>query len=410
MKEFIKPFFSIFSVGFFLFSISILLPFNLRNLPFILFALLAIYFLGQSKVNLDPKYNALLCINGSYFVATLCSMFYTENHLEGMENILSISPMVISPLVFYAVYTRFSINHERATNFLYRGFFYSTVLFFLAILIYSYLKGFITETYLLHYPERLHVKFGKYSLHPLYASMFVVISLIFSAPIIQDLKRKTSKFAHLLAVGFLILELLLLARKAAILISAVIFLYYFIYYKNKRGLIYFLATLSVFSILAYTNEFLRGRFVEFTQTLMALDFKNSGSTSTRLQTYSFSLDAILKAPIFGYGVGDAKDILGQYYAQNNRPYYNAHNQFLGAWLSSGIIGAGSLIIILINGFKMAIKSRDFIYASVLFLFMSMAFIENILETQTGILLFSFFVNFFAFQGLKNNISTNKNVY
>ena len=209
MKEFIKPFFNIFSVGFFLFSISILLPFNLRNLPFILFALLAIYFLGQSKVNLDPKYNALLCINGSYFVATLCSMLYTENHLEGMENILSISPMVISPLVFYAVYTRFSINHERAINFLYRGFFYSTVLFFLAILIYSYLKGFITETYLLHYPERLDVKFGKYSLHPLYASMFVVISLIFSAPIIQDLKRKTSKFAHLLAVGFLILELLL---------------------------------------------------------------------------------------------------------------------------------------------------------------------------------------------------------
>ena len=231
MKEFIKSFLNVFTVGLFLFSISILLPFNLRNFPFILFALLAICFLTQIKVNLDTKNTILLCINGSYFVAMLGSSIYTQNYLEGMENILSITPLVISPIIFYAVYTRCNFNHERAIIFLYSGFFYSTLLFFLAILIYSHFKGFITDTYLLHYPERLDVKFGKYSMHPLYASMFVVISLIFAVPIIQNLKYKTSKFVHLLAVGFLILELLLLARKAAILISGVIFLYYFIAFR-----------------------------------------------------------------------------------------------------------------------------------------------------------------------------------
>ena len=409
MKDSRKPFLNAFFIGLFLFSISILLPFNLRNFPFILFSFIAIYFLNKPKVNLDLKYTVLLYINGSYFVAMLGSILHTQNRLEGMENILSISPLAISPLIFYAVYTRSSINRDRAINFLYRGFFYSTVLFFLVILIYSYLKGFITDTYLMHYPERLDVKFGKYSMHPLYASMFVVISLIFSIRIIQNLKNKTSRLFHLFAVGFLIAQLLLLARKAAILISIVIFLYYFIYYKSKRGLIYFLATLLVFSILAYFNEFLRERFAELYQTLIALDFQNPGSTSTRLQTYGFSLDAISKAPIFGYGIGDVKDIIGEYFAQNNLSYYNSHNQFLGAWLTSGIIGIGSLVLIFINGFKMALKSRNFIHVSVLFLFTAMALIENILETQTGILLFSFLINFFAFHGLKNNISTFKNV-
>ena len=125
------------------------------------------------------------------------------------------------------------------------------------------------------------------------------------------------------------------------------------YKKEKRGRVsvatsLFLDTLLAFLILANTNEFLRGRFSEFSQTMLALDFENSGSTSTRLQTYSFSLDAISKAPIFGYGIGDVKDILGQYYTQNNTPYYNAHNQFLGAWLSSGIIGISSLILISVS--------------------------------------------------------------
>ncbi len=74
--------------------------------------------------------------------------------------------MLIMPLTFYAVYTRNDINHVLTQNRLYELFFYFNYTFFSAILIYSLFQGFFTKTYLLHYPERITVKFGKYSMHP----------------------------------------------------------------------------------------------------------------------------------------------------------------------------------------------------------------------------------------------------
>ena len=114
------------------------------------------------------------------------------------------------------------------------------------------------------------------------------------------------------------------------------------------------------------------------------------------------MDAILNAPIFGYGIGDVKDILSQYYIENNSTYFNSHNQFLGAWLSSGVMGLFSLLAVFVIGFKKAIKTKDFVYFSILFLFFSMALIENYIERQNGVLLFSFFINFFAFESRNNH--------
>ena len=165
--------------------------------------------------------------------------------------------------------------------------------------------------------------------------------------------------------------------------------------------VWFILTLIVFVILIFSNQLLKERFFEFISTILNPDLNNLGSTSTRLRIYNFSMEAISKAPIFGYGIGDVKDVLSKYYIENNSAYFNSHNQFLGAWLSCGIMGFISFLSMFAIGFKKAVNSRDFIYFSVLFLFFAMAVIENFIEKQNGILLFSFLVNFFAFKEVDN---------
>ena len=396
-----KLFLNMFNLGVLLFSVSILLPFNFRNIPFLIFSLVTLYFFCKPKLNSQKEYLKILIVNILYFIFMLISISYTDNLNEGAENLLSISPMLIMPLTFYAVFTRNNVKKMLTHNRFYELFFISTMLFFLAILIYSLFKGFFTKTYLLHYPERITVKLGKYSMHPLYASMLAVISLIFSTSIYKNLKHSFTKFLFFISIAFLFCHLILLARKGPILISSIIFIVYFISLKNRKALGCFILMLFIFIMLIFSNQLLKERFCEFISVIINPDLNELGSTSTRLRIYNFSLEAISKAPIFGYGIGDVKDVLSKFYIENNSTYFNSHNQFLGAWLSCGIMGFVSLLSIFVISFKKAVKSRDFIYFSVLFLFFTMALIENFIEKQNGILLFSFLINFFAFKEADN---------
>ena len=120
-------FLNMFYLGFFLFSISILLPFNLRNIPVIIFSIVTIYFLSKTKSNGEKNYITILVANTLYFFFMLISIFYTGNLSEGGENLLSIFSLLIVPLTFYAVYTRNNINPEVTRDRLFKLFFISTI-------------------------------------------------------------------------------------------------------------------------------------------------------------------------------------------------------------------------------------------------------------------------------------------
>ena len=86
-------FLKMFYLGVFLFSISILLPFNFRNIPLIIFSVVTIYFFSKTKSNDEKKYITILVANTLYFFFMLISIFYTGNLSEGGENLLRIFPL-----------------------------------------------------------------------------------------------------------------------------------------------------------------------------------------------------------------------------------------------------------------------------------------------------------------------------
>ena len=134
----------------------------------------------KSKKIINLRHSKILALNSLYFTVMALSLVQSDNTSESFTNLLSASPLIIAPLMFYSVHSRLVINFNFITIYLYISFFCSTVLFFLLLIIHNYFQGYITETYFLHFPERINIGFGKYSIHPLYASISVIISLIFS--------------------------------------------------------------------------------------------------------------------------------------------------------------------------------------------------------------------------------------
>lgn len=380
----------------FLFSISILLPLNFRNIPFIFFIITSFFYLNKPRRIKNPTQLKILIVNSLYFIVMAISTLQSDNLSESFTNLLSISPLIIAPVMFYSIHSRLAINLNFITRHLYTSFFLSTVLFFLFLIIHNYFQGYITETYFLHFPERINIDYGKYSIHPLYASIFVIISLIFSIPIHEKSKTKSTKLFVLLSAIFLIVILLLLSRKSAILITCLIFTVSFFKRGKGKHITYFFIALIIFSLLIYIIDPLWLRFSELIDTILQLNQSSTGSTYTRINIFNCSFDAIKNAPFFGYGIGDVKEVLTACFLENKSAYYNTHNQFLGAWLSAGFFGITSLIVMFFYGFRSAIKHGNLIHTFILFLFLSMALVENILERQDGILLFSFFINFFIF--------------
>ena len=345
-----------------------------------------------------PHLTSLL-LNVLFFIAMAFSIIYTNDVAYGLTKVLVMAPLIIMPISLFLITSKKAINYDKIKNYFYLSFFASTVLFFLGVLIQNYFRGFLNETIFVHYAERLNSKYGNYSMHPLYASMYVIISLLLAIPIYAMLKKGTYKFLLILSVIFLILVLLLLARKGPIIICSLIFFLYFLKFKTKKHLVYYLLIAALFFILVFILEPIRNRFLELFDVLMSAKQNHLGSTSIRLYVYECTVSAIKEAPFFGYGIGDTKDVLEMCYSNYNIPYHNSHNQFLSAWLSGGILGFVSLVLIFIQGFKIAFKSKDFVYFSILFLFLMMFLTENILERQDGVLLFSFFISFFTYKNI-----------
>ena len=124
MKTLEKIILNTWILGLFLFSTSILLPLNLRNIPFF-------FYLTKSKKIINLRHSKILALNSLYFTVMALSLVQSDNTSESFTNLLSASPLIIAPLMFYSVHSRLFINFNFITIYLYISFFCSTVLFFL---------------------------------------------------------------------------------------------------------------------------------------------------------------------------------------------------------------------------------------------------------------------------------------
>ncbi|MDD7915121.1 O-antigen ligase family protein [Polaribacter sp. MSW5] len=175
-------------------------------------------------------------------------------------------------------------------------------------------------------------------MHPIYASLITSISIIFSISLF-----KIKKYKLLIIIGniLLVLNLILLSRKSAIIIMSVLFFVFIIFNKaikiKVKTFFVFLVLLLFFITIKFIPD-ISNRFNDFS---VLFDNTKASSTNLRINLINTTLNAINEKPLFGYGIGDTKDVLSALEDKNSffkGKYYNTHNQFLNTTLATGIIG------------------------------------------------------------------------
>lgn len=325
------------------------------------------------------------------------SLFYTDNISDGLNILQRSLSLFLFPLIFLFVKEDAS-TVRKLFDFLLLGL---VISFFinLTISIYnsaSIIKGgFSFEISMDDLTAFIDIlthgwnyfvgdEFSKL-INPSYLSLYILLVLSYYLKNSLDTRLRT------FIVVLLFLYLFLLASIAAYMILVImsILLTFNIKDKSRKhtmfimlllGLIVFLNNPRVFDFYSKVKDF--GSIIEY---------DNSTSEKARLLSWDASIKLIKEAPLLGYGIGDANDILIKKYKELGYTYnyenkYNAHNQFLQTFLQTGVIGFGVLVTIFILLAIHMKRSRNE-FSVFLILFISLIF-ESMLVRFNGIVFFS----------------------
>ncbi|GAA4109820.1 hypothetical protein GCM10022393_06610 [Aquimarina addita] len=377
-------------LAFFLLPLGI----NLSTPFFIVSIILGVVniFKSQKKFFL---YNKALLLFPVYFIVLSLSLVYTDNLSDGIELVQRSLSLLLFPIIFLFV-KEDALTVRKLFNFLLLGLIVSFFINF-AIAIHDsvlFVKGddsieltsisSLIETLILVWNFFIGAEFSVL-VNPSYVSVYILLVLSYF------LKKELITGIRFFIVTLLFLYLFLLASLAAYLILFMmsVLLIFAVKDTSKR---YLMLIIFFLGLIVFLNN---PRVFDFYSRVKSYEnttsYDHTASEKSRILTWQASLQLIKEAPFFGYGVGDANDVLIEKYKElgyiyNYQNRYNAHNQFLQTLLHTGIIGLGILVFIFVLlALRMKRSSNEL--AVLLILFISLMF-ESMLVRFNGIVFFS----------------------
>ncbi|HEY6064268.1 MAG TPA: O-antigen ligase family protein [Chitinophagaceae bacterium] len=258
--------------------------------------------------------------------------------------------------------------------------------------------------------------------HAVYFSLLVFVDLIFLMETLKTREWLFNRVIHLILVFFFSVLLILLSSKLVIIFYGVYLLYYFLTFRKtsklkKPVIVGFILFLFVgLSLLFMTSNPVSNRFKEIVQGDLAVVQKDSYHPSDYFNGLQFRLLQWKLVPEIlnenkswwtGVGAGNAQQLLNKKYISKNmyqgKPgtgdsgylVYNTHNQLLESLLKNGIPGAVLFLLICFALLQIAWKNKNNMLRFTILLLFFHAFTESVLETQYGILIFTFFPLFLS---------------
>ncbi|KAA1244335.1 O-antigen ligase [Aquimarina sp. RZ0] len=341
--------------------------------------------------------NKILLLFPLYFFIISGSLVYSENISDGIDLTQRSLSLLLFPIIFLFVKEDAS-TVKKLFDFLLFGLIISFFInFSLAIsnlaeiiegdLMYRLsLRGFYSFLGVIAdgWNYLVEAEFSQL-VNPSYLSLYILLVLSYY------LKNKLTSGLRFFIVIILFLYLFLLASGAAylILILMSVLLIFNISDRSKRYtmLILFCLGLTVFLKNPRVFDF----YTEATVYEQTMEYDNSTLEKFRLLSWDASIELIKSAPLLGYGIGDANDILIEKYKELGYDYnyenkYNSHNQFLQTLLQTGSVGFGVLItIFILLAIRMKRSRNEF--SVFLILFISLMF-ESMLVRFNGIVFLS----------------------
>lgn len=246
--------------------------------------------------------------------------------------------------------------------------------------------------------------------HSSYLSMYACfgVAILYYWAFHPNKHRYISPIVTTLLICLFSIFSLLLMSKMGIFLMLITHLYSMGFWivKHKRILVGLVILVSILSslVLAFSiNSSLRSRFQELF-TYNEGEVISESSSGARIIAWQGCLDSFKNQPIIGFGTGDVNETLNEYYLKTGHSKLalkslNAHNQFLHTLVKQGILGLVSLILIIwVPLFMSDLKQESMrLYMAFIFVFLVSCLTESMLQTQSGIVFFAFFLTLFSLQ-------------
>ncbi len=241
-------------------------------------------------------------------------------------------------------------------------------------------------------------------MHATYFSMYIAIAAV--ALLNHLLKNNSGKLRWVSGSMLLILlaGLLQLSSRAVFIAFAVILnvaIPLLMFQKRKRFVFMLISVIFSLGVFVVVNRIdnLKTRFtIELKEDLTVLGTAGN-SVEPRAMRWDCAWQLIKQAPFFGHGSGSEVALLKEVYFQRKLYHsylseLNAHNEYLSMLLKAGIIGLLVFLMVLLTGFKMAIRNKDLTFCAFLIIIAVVSFSENILDVNKGIFFFALFYSLF----------------
>lgn len=392
--------------SFLLFALYPLIPERSESVPVIVFLVVGVVTAVIDRKTLSLKWPYLI-ISIIPFMTFLLSVLFSDDKYLAFKKIETMTSLLVFPVIFYVLLSNHKINKLRLFSFFQHLFFASNVIY--SIIAFYFMTNYRNPKFPVKGAAYFRSALTDIPLigeHPIYISIFLSVAIllgigIYNTSSVFTIKNIFVGLGHIILSGFLIILM-----SKGVIIALVFAVSFFVLFKIKNKRYYFFGLLALLLIGVFipgNNNRFKNLF-ENNQSSVGLKFDNS--TSIRLLILRCNLELIKEEIIFGYGVGDVQPELNQCLNSKNNSLsqivYNSHNQYLFLWLSAGVLGLTFFLLYLLFYFKIAFKNNNYIFSSILILYTITFFTENVLSRQSGVIFFSFIVNFFVWFHMESN--------
>lgn len=361
-----------------------------------LFILLALSILFTSRGVKPIRNKKLLFIVGLYFLTAL-SLVYTNNSNATLFNLEVKFSLLIFPVLLYFSNVDLKNNLTPILKSFIEGCIAATVINF-CLAAYSY----SIESNISHF---FYKELSSFS-HVSYYSMYLcfAVAILYSFIFFPTKKNYIKPAINISLIILFSIALLFSVSKTGIITLVILHLSAIGYWikkhnKAKYGIAIIISIFLSLGILYKTSSIVSNRIDGFSVGMLKSHKSPTTSTEMRIAAWEQAIILAKEKPVIGYGTGDVTDnLIKRYKIMNYKKLkekgLNTHNQFLQTLLGSGVIGLLYIaFLIFFPLFK--INSKSFIlYLFFLTIIILNFMTESMLETQSGIVFFAFFITLF----------------
>jgi len=397
-----------------LYIVALFPLFNIKlvSISIIIFSFFSlIYLFSDLKNRWNPDYK-------SFFLTSLpislyiIGLLYTDDYHSAMKVFDTGLPLLIFPLLYFVIIGRKFKTSLSSKNKIIDIFIISGSVLILLIFGYLIYSGAIQSLFNVDAAIKATQNKGSDVIrkaimttpfigeHPTYFGLISLFVSLLSFLRFRENNNLFSLFPIIIGISGVIIS----GSKMTILtlfILILINIFMFINSRKYKLILFFSISLSII-LLFIAFPTLSTRFGQVIKT----KFEPPkgivyNSTNVRVAVYQCTFENINKSPIIGLGtagyISGMKKCFHKFDTdifKRSNFYYNSHNQYLSFVLSNGIIGLLIFLVWIGLFYKSAISYKDNYLLLSMIIFSMMFLTENLLERQTGNVMFSFFMPFF----------------